>query len=89
MKNSQDDIQDFIISLIEKKSKLSKDCDLTTFDYIESGYVDSMGLIKFIVDIERKFDISILETDMENPGFRNIGGLVNIIYQKTQNKNFL
>jgi acyl carrier protein len=89
MKDSKDSIEHFIISLIEKKSKLPKDCNLAIFDYIESGYVDSMGLIKFIVDIERKFDISILEVDMEDQRFRTIGGLVNIIYQKIENTNDL
>lgn len=82
MKNSRDYILEFVISLIQKKSRLPKDCDLESFDYIESGYVDSMELIKFIVDIESEFDVSISETDMERSSFRTIGGLVNIIYQK-------
>lgn len=89
MENSKDFIRIAIVNLIEKKAKLPKDCDLNIFDYIESGYIDSMGLIKFIVDIEYKFDISISETDMEDSRFRTINGLVNIIDQKLSNKDSL
>jgi acyl carrier protein len=82
MKNNQEYINEFIVSLIEKKGKLPNKYNIEDFDYIESGYIDSIGLIKFIVDIERKFDISISETDMEDPKFRTIGGLVKIIHHK-------
>ncbi len=88
MKYSKEDIREFIISLIEKKAKLPKNGNLEALNYVESGYVDSMGLIKFIVDIERKFDISIFDNDIEDIKFQTIGGLMNIIYHKVKNKDY-
>jgi D-alanine--poly(phosphoribitol) ligase subunit 2 len=81
-----DNVKEYILKRVQKRSKLPKDCDISTFDYIASGYVDSMGLILFIVDIEAKFDIEILDTDIESPDFRTIGGLISIVMQKKDAK---
>lgn len=78
----QDEIIKFIIRQIEKKGKLPKDIDLDTFNYIESGYVDSMGLISFVAKIEIKFDIELTEDDLLLDSFRTLGGLANIISDK-------
>ena len=78
----KDDISQFLILYIEKKGKLPKDIDINTFNYIDSGYIDSMALIKFVVEIEAKFDIEISEEDMLSPEFRTIGELTSIIKQK-------
>jgi len=75
-------IKHFVITALEKKSKLPTDCDLDAFNYIDSGYVDSMAIMKFIVSIEAEFDIEITESDMELPAFKTIGGLVAIINNK-------
>lgn len=77
-----DSIRQFVIKSIEKKSKLPKDIDIDTFNYIDSGYVDSLGIIKFVVDIESAFDIEILDSDIESADFRTVGGLVSIITRK-------
>ncbi|MDM8564770.1 phosphopantetheine-binding protein [Candidatus Halobeggiatoa sp. HSG11] len=75
-------IRNFVISAIEKKGKLPKDCDIDSFNYIDSGYVDSMGIIKFMISIEAEFNIELTESNMESPEFKTIGGLVGIIKNK-------
>lgn len=77
-----DSIRQFVIKSIEKKSKLPKDIDIDTFNYIDSGYVDSLGIIKFVVDIESTYDIEILDSDIESADFRTVGGLISIITRK-------
>lgn len=74
-------IQQFIIELIEKKAKLPQQFELS-FDFMQSGHVDSMGLIKFILAIELEFDIEISEADFESEGFTTIGGIINLISEK-------
>lgn len=80
MENS---VRQFVLGLIEKKAKLPKACDVDSFNYIDSGHVDSIGIIKFVVEIESKYDIEISEADMESPEFKTVGGLVSIIGKKT------
>ncbi len=82
-----DTISSFVIQLIEKKGKLPGDIDRASFNYIDSGYVDSIGIIKFVLEIEAKFGIEISESDIESPEFRTVGGLVSIIQKKTQRRS--
>ena len=76
------EIRKFVVKAIEKKSKLPGNCDVDSFNFIDTGYVDSIGLIKFVVDLETKFNIDINESDIESPEFRTIGGLISIIQNK-------
>lgn len=77
-----DSITQFVIGLIEKKGKLPQNEDILAFNYIDSGYVDSIGIIKFVVEIEAKYEIEITEADIESNEFRTIGGLISIINKK-------
>ena len=77
-----EDIRQFIIKSIGKKAKLPKDIDIDSFNYIDTGYVDSLGIIKFVADIEAAYDIEILDSDIESPEFRTVGGLESIICRK-------
>jgi len=81
----EDLIKKNIIQLIEKNEKLPLDIDIDSFDYIESGYVDSMGLVKFIVNIETFYNIELTDSDIESSQFKTIGGLVSIINKALKN----
>ena len=48
-------------------------------NYFEKGYLDSMELVSFIVEIEKKFQIKIKQKHYENRDFATIGGLAKII----------
>ncbi len=82
----RDTIQQFVIKQITKKSRLQQTDDVESLDYMESGYVDSMGLITFIVEIEAEYDIRIDDEDIEKDGFRTVGGLITIIEDKLKEK---
>jgi D-alanine--poly(phosphoribitol) ligase subunit 2 len=81
-----DSVNKFVVQLIEKKTRLPKDIDIDKFNYVDTGYVDSLGIIKFIVEIESHFDIEITDTDIESPEFRTIGGIASIISNKISNR---
>lgn len=78
----EEEIKDFVVNYIEKKGKLPQGVNLDEFNYIDSGYIDSMGIIKFVIALEEKFDVEISEDDMMLNEFRTIGGLVKIIKGK-------
>ena len=75
-------IQEFVLQLIEKDFLLPEGIDIESFSYIDKGYVDSIGVIKFVLDIESKFEIEISDSDLESTDFRTVGGIVSIINQK-------
>jgi acyl carrier protein len=78
----QDSIRTFVLALLEKKSRLPKGFDDAS-DFIKTGIVDSVGIIKFILEIESRFDIEISEADIESDEFRTVRGLVAMIDLKT------
>ena len=82
-----EDIKAFLLQCIEKKYPLPENCDVNTFDYFESGHVDSMGIMEFVSAIEEHFDIEISESDMISPEFRCVKGLIEIIQTALQAKN--
>jgi acyl carrier protein len=82
MSDVKDDIKAYLIKQIEKKSRLPADFDHTNYDYIDAGHVDSIGIIKFVVDIEAHFDIELNEGDIESAEFRTLDGLTGIIARK-------
>lgn len=79
----QDSIRAFVLALLEKKSRLPKGFDDAS-DFIKAGIVDSVAIIKFILEIESGFDIEISESDIESDDFRTVRGLVAMIDRKTQ-----
>lgn len=80
--STRGDVHDYVCRLIQKKCRFPENCAIDELDYLETGYIDSMALIKFVLDIEAKFDIEISEFDMLAPQFRTVGGLVCMIGEK-------
>jgi acyl carrier protein len=79
---SKESIKRFVIELIEENGKLPTNVDLETFNYIDNGYVDSIGIIKFIVEIGEKYGVELEDSDIERGVFKTIGGIVKIIQEK-------
>lgn len=52
------------------------------YNYRASGDVDSIEFVRFILDIEKDFGISLSDADIESQGFSTIGGLAAIIERK-------
>jgi D-alanine--poly(phosphoribitol) ligase subunit 2 len=77
----QDSIRSFVRELLENKSRLPKDFDNTS-DFIQIGIIDSIGIIKFILELESRFNIEILDTDIESDEFRSVQGLTAMINRK-------
>ena len=78
----KEEIKEFILRYIEMKGKLPENTDIDSFDYVGTGYLDSLSLIKFVVKLEEKFDIEIEDEEILRPEFRTIGGLVSFIQEK-------
>lgn len=74
-----DAILAFVLKKIQKKGKIPDTTSCLAFDYRRTGYIDSIGIMKFVLEIEAEFEIEISEADMESPAFNTIGGLVAII----------
>ncbi|MDI6774080.1 MAG: phosphopantetheine-binding protein [Verrucomicrobiota bacterium] len=77
----------FVLRLVERKARLPGGVEADTFNYFDSGYVDSIEITKFLVEIESAFNIEILNADIQSSDFRTVGGLVSIIMSKMAAKS--
>ena len=77
-----EEIREAILDFVEREYKLPDDIDLDSYDYVENGYVDSMGLVQFVAILEDQFDIEFTKDELLSSEFRTIGGLEKMISSK-------
>ncbi|MBN2716293.1 MAG: acyl carrier protein [Deltaproteobacteria bacterium] len=77
-----DQIYEFIFQQLEARKPLKRDAEFENLNYMNSGHIDSFGLLKFITAIEKRFNIEIEDEDMMQPSFRVVHGLVDIVRRK-------
>ena len=83
MTKDQNEMANYLKSYLnnEKINSLN-DKDFLRCRYLDLGYLDSFDIIHLIVDIERKFNITIQSSDTESDKFRYFKGLIEIIQSK-------
>ncbi|HTH94759.1 MAG TPA: phosphopantetheine-binding protein [Rhodocyclaceae bacterium] len=74
--------KEFILAELTRKGRISGDTDTDTLDYRKAGYVDSIGLVKFILTLEREFNIEFSEDEVGSEAFRTVGSLAHMIEAK-------
>ena len=77
-----DDIRAFIVNYVERTGKLPEGVDLDSFNFVQSGHIDSIGVFKFIIDLEATFDIEITDDELLLPQILTIGGLAAFVSAK-------
>ena len=76
------DVKEFVTEYIQREYTVAEDVDIMALNYIEAGYIDSMGLIQFIATLEDEFGIAFSDEDMQNPDIRIVGKLIQMITDK-------
>jgi acyl carrier protein len=55
-------------------------------DLLVRGIIDSLGIIRLTVSLEKTFDIKIADEDLVPENFQSLNALVKFVEQKLQNK---
>ncbi len=77
-------VKDFIIEYIQREYTIPDDIDIINLNFVDEGYVDSMGLVQFIFTLEDEFGISFSEDDLQNPDIKIVGKLIAIVETKME-----
>lgn len=77
-----DAVKDFVVEYLEREYDLPEDIDFSTFNYIESGYVDSMGFIQFIAMLEDEFNVEFSEEELADKTYQVAGRLIQLVEEK-------
>lgn len=80
----REQIARFLIAMLEKKGPVpgANDAERLDYRYLDAGHIDSLGLIRFIMDIEDEFGVTLGPEDTESDEFRTVGGLAGIVAAK-------
>ena len=81
-----DNVKDFVIDYIQKEYTIPEDIDIFNLNFVEEGYVDSLGLVQFIYTLEDEFNIVFSEDDLQNQDIKVIGKLISIIEAKMEDR---
>ena len=75
------DVKQVVFAYLESKNKIpgSSETEKLGCYYLDSGVIDSLGIIEMITTFEEKFQIQFSSDDMQSTDFRTIGGLINLI----------
>ncbi|WP_440055630.1 acyl carrier protein [Pseudoalteromonas sp. T1lg65] len=55
---------------------------LAQYRPLDTGIIDSFGLMQFLMSIEEEFEIELDPEDTQSEEFRSLGGIAEIIKQK-------
>lgn len=75
-------VKEFIIDYLEREYKLPDDVDINTFNFVKTGYVDSIGVIQFITTLEDEFGIEFTDDELESEDLQIAGNLIKTIEGK-------
>lgn len=77
-------IQKKIINILEKKKKIKVKSfkEKLNYLYLDNGHIDSLNVMRFILDLENNFNIRFSATDTHSKKFRSAFGISKIVYDK-------
>lgn len=77
-------VSEYILGALQKKYTIDKSIDLETLNYVENGYVDSLGIIQFVCEIEDEFGIAFSDEEIASSSFQIVGDLIRLIERKLE-----
>ena len=77
-----ENVKDFIINYIQREYTLNDYIDIMNLNYVEEGYIDSIGFIQFIAVIEDEFGIEFTDDDLACEDIKVVGKLIDLIKSK-------
>ena len=77
-----DRIKEFILEHIQNEYDLPEGVDTDSFNYVENGYIDSVGMVSFVMELEDEFGISFDDAELTDLRFQVIGSLAELIEKK-------
>ena len=79
-------VKDFVIDYIQREYTIPDDVDIMNLNFIEQGYVDSLGMIQFIYTLEDEFGITFSDEDLKNDDLKVVGKLISIVESKIEDE---
>ena len=79
-------IEEFIVDYLQREYTIPQDVDIKKLNFVDEAYIDSLGMINFIVELEDNFDITFTDEEIVSDEFKVVGTLTELIEKKLENK---
>ena len=79
------DVKTKIIEFFRKNARAplpTDDAALASCAYLDSGLIDSLGIVLLLDYVESSFGINLTAEDLQSIDFQTIGGLISLIQEK-------
>ena len=76
------DVKEYILDALQREYSFPEGVDLNKFNYVEEGFMDSLGLLQFIAELEDEFNIEFTDAELESPDFKLVGPLCELVESK-------
>ena len=76
-----EEIKEFIVDYIQREYTLPADVDVMNLNYVEAGYIDSLGFVQFVALLEDEFGIEVPDEEVEK--LHTVGDVVRFIDANT------
>ncbi len=78
-------IREFILEELQREYSFKPDVDVDSINYVKEGYMDSLSIVQFVVEIEDEFGIEFTNEEMESLDFCIVGKLIKMVENKVTN----
>ena len=78
------DVREFVLETLQREYTFEEGANVDEINFVDDGYMDSLGLIQFVAELEDEFEIEFTEEEMESDEFRTVGTLIKMIENKIQ-----
>lgn len=74
--------REYILMMLQREYSFKKEADVDKINYISEGYMDSIGTLQFIVDLEAEYDIQFTDEELASDDFKIVGKLIDLVEKK-------
>ncbi len=75
-------VREYVLDALQREYSFKEGVDIDKINYVEEGYMDSLGLLRFIGELEDEFSIEFTDDELFSSSFRIVGELITMIEEK-------
>ncbi len=75
-------VREYVLDALQREYSFKEGVDIDKINYVEEGYMDSLGLLRFIGELEDEFSIEFTDDELFSSSFRVVGELISLIEEK-------
>ncbi len=75
-------VREYVLDALQREYSFKEGTDIDKINYVEEGYMDSLGLLRFIGELEDEFSIEFTDDELFSSSFRVVGELISMIEEK-------